>query len=84
MQLKNHKLQFQVHVSRTEQPHLENMMAFNEKPPLAPPATPEDLHLELLQKVTNHLDNLSINLVQGRRIQPQPPNKGNGQNAPPP
>ena len=33
---------------------------------------PEDPHMELLQRVTNQLDNLSINLVQGARVhQPQ-------------
>ena len=34
-----------------------------------PQASRKDPHLEMLQRVTNKLDNLSINLVQGPRVQ---------------
>ena len=81
--LKDRKLQLQAHASRMEPPHPTNTVIFNEQPPPAPPATPEDPHLELLQRVTNQLDNLSINLVQGPRVQSQPPNAERGRNAPP-
>lgn len=41
--------------------------------------TPKDLHLELLQKVTEQLSNLSLNLIQGVRTQGN--NEGNQQRA---
>ena len=37
----------------------------NEQPYLVPTVLPEDTLMELLQRVANQLDNLSINLVQG-------------------
>ena len=67
---KDCKLQFQADMARRERQPI-----FNEKhtqpPPVAPPIS-EDPHLELLQKVTAQLDDLSINLVQGPRAQPLP------------
>ena len=46
---------------------------FNEQPmqqPIVAPPISEDSHLELLHKVNAQLDDLSINLVQGPRVQP--------------
>ena len=81
--LKDRKLQFQSYTTRTEQPQPSNVVTMNEQPS-APIATPEDSHLELLQRVTTQLDNLSINLVQGPRMQPQPRNEERAQEPPPP
>ena len=81
--LKDRKLQYQAHTK--EQPPLISMTTLNEQqPPHASSTTSEDPHLELLQRVTNQLDNLSINLVQGPRMQPRPPNEERVPNAPPP
>ena len=79
---KDRKLQFQSGLLRRELQPLTNEQS--PQPPPAPPVTPEDPHLELLQRVTNQLDNLSINLVQGPRMQPQPRNEERMQDAPPP
>ena len=67
---KDRKLQFQ-----TDMAWRELQPIFNEQPTQPPPVSPpvfEDPHLELLQKVTTQLDDLSINLVQGPRAQPPP------------
>ncbi|MCO5610012.1 hypothetical protein L7F22_064247 [Adiantum nelumboides] len=72
--VKDRKLEYQAHTSRVEHPQGPTMA--DERLPPAPTTTPEDLHLELLQRVTNQLDNLSINMVQGvRQQQPQPNNE---------
>jgi len=57
---------------------------YNESQPPTQPAIDGDTHLDLLQKVTNQLDNLSINLVQGvcAQQQPPPPIVERGNNAP--
>ncbi|MCO5602921.1 hypothetical protein L7F22_057061 [Adiantum nelumboides] len=69
--VKDRKLEYQAHTSRVEHPQGPTMA--DERLPPAPTTTPEDPHLELLQRVTNQLDNLSINMVQGvRQQQPQP------------
>ena len=44
---------------------------------------PEDPHLELLQKVTNQLEDLSINLVQQGRGPPPQRNNDRRRDAPP-
>ena len=82
--LKDRKLQFQASAERREQPPPTATGVFHEQPPPVHPIIPEDPHLELLQRVTNQLDNLSINLVQGPRMQPQPHNEERAQDAPPP
>ncbi|MCO5549191.1 hypothetical protein L7F22_002657 [Adiantum nelumboides] len=72
--VKDRKLEYQAHTSRVEHPQGPTMA--DERLPSAPTTTPEDPHLELLQRVTNQLDNLSINMVQGvRQQQPQPNNE---------
>ncbi|MCO5582496.1 hypothetical protein L7F22_036393 [Adiantum nelumboides] len=71
--VKDQKLEYQA-TSRVEHPQGPTMA--DERLPPAPTTTPEDPHLELLQRVTNQLDNLSINMVQGvRQQQPQPNNE---------
>lgn len=45
---------------------------------------PKDPHLELLQKVTSQLEDLSINLVQSARAQPSPRNDNRRNNEQPP
>ena len=77
---KDRKLQFQSGLLRRELQPLTNEQP--PQPPPTPPVTLEDPHLELLQRVTNQLDNLSINLVQGPRMQSQPRNEEREQNAP--
>ncbi|MCO5601802.1 hypothetical protein L7F22_055927 [Adiantum nelumboides] len=72
--VKDRKLEYQAHTLRVEHPQGPTMA--DERLPPAPTTTPEDPHLELLQRVTNQLDNLSINMVQGvRQQQPQPNNE---------
>ncbi|MCO5601549.1 hypothetical protein L7F22_055672 [Adiantum nelumboides] len=72
--VKDRKLEYQAHTSRVEHPQGPTMA--DERLPPAPTTTLEDPHLELLQRVTNQLDNLSINMVQGvRQQQPQPNNE---------
>ncbi|MCO5571669.1 hypothetical protein L7F22_025416 [Adiantum nelumboides] len=72
--VKDQKLEYQAHTLRVEHPQGPTMA--DERLPLAPTTTPKDPHLELLQRVTNQLDNLSINMVQGvRQQQPQPNNE---------
>ncbi|MCO5604491.1 hypothetical protein L7F22_058658 [Adiantum nelumboides] len=79
-QLKDRKLQFQAYLFRTDQPKPQVQNVANEAPPPIPVVL-EDPHLELLQRVTNQLDNLSINMVQGvQRQQRQPPNGERNQN----
>ncbi|MCO5574890.1 hypothetical protein L7F22_028684 [Adiantum nelumboides] len=79
-QLKDRKLQFQAYLSRTDQPQPKVQNVADEVPTQVP-TTLEDPHLELLQRVTNQLDNLSINMVQGaQRQQHQPPNGERGPN----
>ena len=58
--LKDRKLQFQAHVMRRESPPSANVM--NEQQSHAPPTLPVDPHLELLQRVTNQLNELSVNM----------------------
>ncbi|MCO5563653.1 hypothetical protein L7F22_017300 [Adiantum nelumboides] len=72
--VKDQKLEYQAHTSRVEHPQGPTMADERLRP--APTTTLEDPHLELLQRVTNQLDNLSINMVQGvRQQQPQPNNE---------
>ncbi|MCO5558987.1 hypothetical protein L7F22_012578 [Adiantum nelumboides] len=72
--VKDRKLEYQAHTSKVEHPQGPTMA--DERLPPAPTRTPEDPHLELLQRVTNQLDNLSINMVQGvHQQQPQPNNE---------
>ncbi|MCO5557281.1 hypothetical protein L7F22_010842 [Adiantum nelumboides] len=72
--VKDQNLEYQAHTSRVEHPQGPTMA--DERLPPALTTTPEDSHLELLQRVTNRLDNLSINMVQGvRQQQPQPNNE---------
>ncbi|MCO5597841.1 hypothetical protein L7F22_051925 [Adiantum nelumboides] len=72
--VKDRKLEYQAHTSRVEHPQGPTMA--DERLPPAPTTTPEDPHLELLQRVTNQLNNLFINMVQGvRQQQPQPNNE---------
>ena len=59
---KDRKLQFQSSVLRMEQPQVPNAMTM--QPYLVPMVLMKDPHMELLQRLTNQLDNLSINLVQ--------------------
>ena len=81
--LKDRKLQFQAHVMRREPLPPSNMM--NEQQQQAPSTAPAaDPHLELLQRVTNQLNELSVNFVQASRMQAQPPNEERVQNAQPP
>ena len=68
--------QFQTNLGRREHQPL-----VDEQPP--PPKTPEDPHLELMQRVTTQLDNLSINLVQGPRAPPPPRDEERMQEAQP-
>ena len=59
--LKDHKLQFQANLARREHQPLINEQPV--PPPLVIPSISEDPHLELLERVTAQLDDLSINLV---------------------
>ena len=78
--LKDWKLQFQAHVMRRESPRSTNVVS--EQQPHAPPTTSADPHLELLQRVTNQLNELSINMFQESRVPAhQPPNEERAQNA---
>ena len=76
--LKDRKLQFQSRVMKRET--LSSSNVINEQQP-APSTAPVDPHLELLQRVTNQLTELSVNMVQGSRMQPQPSNEERVQNA---
>ena len=80
--LKDRKLQFQAHVIRRELPPSTNVV--NEQQPHAPPTTSTDPHLELLQRVTNQLNELSVNMFQGTRVPVQPPNEERAKNTQPP
>ena len=71
--LKDRKLQFQEHVMRRESPPSTNVV--NEQQTHAPPTTSVDPHLELLQRVTNQLNELSVNMFQGSRVPVQTPNE---------
>ena len=78
---KDCKLQFQANLAKREHQPL-----INEQPRPPQPVIPnisEDPHLELLQRVTAQLDDLSINLVQGPRAQPPPRNEERMQEAQP-
>ena len=79
--LKDQKLQFQPHVMRRESPPSANVV--NEQQPHAPPMPLADPHLESLQRVTNQLNELSVNMFQGSRVPAQPPNEERAQNAQP-
>ena len=72
---KDQKLQFQANRARRElQPPLDEQLP-QPQPHQAAQATPvaiDDPHLELLQRVTTQLDDLSINLVQGSQGPPPP------------
>ena len=61
--LKDRKLQFQAHVMRRESPPSTNVVS--EQQSDACPTMPADPHLELLQRVTNQLNELSVNMFQG-------------------
>ena len=50
----------------------------------APSTAPADPHLELLQRVTTQLNELSVNMFQGSRVPVQKPNEERAQNAQPP
>ena len=77
--LKDRKLQFHAHVMRREsQPSTSGV---GEQQPHAPPTTQADPHLELLQRVTNQLNELSVNMFQGSRMPAQPSNEERAQNA---
>ena len=65
---KDRKLQFQSQLLKPHQPLVSQVTLPNESAPIPQPST-KDPHLEMLQRVTNQLDNLSINLVQGPRVQ---------------
>ena len=67
---------------RRDSPPSTNVV--NEQQPHAPPTTSADPHLELLQRVTNQLNELSVNMFQGSRVPVQPPNEERAQNAQPP
>ena len=64
---------------RRESPPFANVV--NEQQPHAPPTSLADPHLELLQRVTNQLNELSVNMFQGSRVLAQPPNEERAQNA---
>ena len=67
---KDHKLHFQANLVRREHQPL-----IDEQPPPPPPVMTnilEDPHLKLLQKVTAQLNDLSINRMQGSRVQYPP------------
>ena len=76
--LKDRKLQFQAHVMRRESPSSTNVVS--EQQPHALPTSPTDPHLELLQRVINQLNELSVNMFQGTRRQAPPPNEERVQN----
>ncbi|MCO5552640.1 hypothetical protein L7F22_006155 [Adiantum nelumboides] len=78
--VKDRKLEYQTHTSRVEHPQGPTMA--DERLPPAPTTTPKDPHLELLQRVTNQLDNLSINMVQGVCQQQSQPNNERMPNGP--
>ena len=67
---------------RRESPPSTNIVS--EQQPHAPPTSSADPHLELLQRVTNQLNELSVNMFQGSRVPDQPPNEERAQNAQPP
>ena len=83
---KDRKLQFQANRARRElQPPIDEQLP-QPQPHQAAQATQaatEDPHLELLQRVTAQLDDLSINLVQGPRGQPPPQHGAPPQRRPP-
>ncbi|MCO5598478.1 hypothetical protein L7F22_052575 [Adiantum nelumboides] len=68
--LKDRKLQFQRSMLDQSQAAAAGTTSQEEAPP-PPPNESGDPHLDLLQRVTNQLDNLSINLIHG--LQPQQP-----------
>ena len=70
------------HVMRRDS--LSSTNVVSEQQPHAPPTTPADPHLELLQRVTNQLNESSVNMFQGSRVPVQPPNEERTQNAQPP
>ena len=74
VRLKDRKLQFQAHVMRRESPPSTNVVS--EQQPHAPPTTPADPHLELLRRVTNQLNELSVNMFEGSRVPAKAPNGG--------
>ena len=78
---KDRKMQFQLNFGRRDHPHCVHELPLQQPP--AHPNTPEDPHLELLQKVTAQLDDLSINLVQGPRVHLPPCDDGRAQDAQP-
>ena len=72
---KDQKLQFQANRARRElqPPHEEQLpQPQPHQAAQAAPAATDDPHLELLQRVTAQLDDLSINLVQGPQGPPPP------------
>ena len=70
--VKDQKLQFQANMARSEfQPPLDEQLPQPQAHQPAP-ATTDDPHLELLQRVTAQLNDLSIDLVRGPRGQPPP------------
>ena len=75
--LKDRKLQFQTRVMRRET--LPSSDVVSEQQP-APSMAQADPHLELLQRVTNQLSEMSVNMFQGTRRQASPPNEERVQN----
>ena len=75
--LKDRKLQFQTRVMRRET--LPSSNVISEQQP-APSTAQVDPHLELLQRVTNQLSEMSMNMFQGTRRQAPPPNEERVQN----
>ena len=69
---KDRKLQFQANLGRREFQPLFDEQPPQPQPHQPAPTTTDDPHLELLQRVTAQLDDLSINLVRGPRAQPPP------------
>ena len=75
--LKDRKLQFQTRVMRRETLPSGNVTSEQQPTPSTAQADP---HLELLQRVTNQLSEMSVNMFQGTRRQAPPPNEERVQN----
>ena len=81
---KDRKLQFQAsRVRRELQPPQDEQPLQPQQAAQAVPAATKDPHLELLQRVTAQLDDLSINLVRGPRGPPPPRHEAPQQRRPP-
>ena len=83
---KDQKLQFQANRARRELQPPQDEQPLQPQPHQAAQAAPtatDDPHLELLQRVTTQLDDLSINLVRGPRGPPPPWHEAPQQRWPP-